>query len=145
MVGAVGLAADRLTGAGARIIVQGARRTLFLLRNLASQCRARFAHLSEQVKNIMSEPPNPLSGEVWRRGAALGVRWLALFCVAGLGSYVVLGALGWSGTARALCAMGAGPAIGTVMIALWWAVRRPVLQPQAKISSDSDEAQAGES
>jgi len=93
----------------------------------------------------MNEPSNPLSGEVWRRGAALGIRWLALFCVAGLGSYVVLGALGWSGTARALCAMGAGPAIGTVTIALWWAVRRPALQPKAKVSADSDEAQAGES
>lgn len=91
----------------------------------------------------MSEPSNPLSGEIWRRGSALGLRWLVLFCVASLGSYAVLGALGWSGMARALCAMGAGPLIGTAIIVLWWIVRRPSLSPPSPTSSDDDQAQAG--
>ncbi|GAB4408765.1 MAG: hypothetical protein Kow00106_02080 [Anaerolineae bacterium] len=95
------------------------------------------------MKNIMNQVPNPLSGEIWRRGSVLGLRWLALFCVASVGSYAALGVLGWSGIARALCAMGAGPLIGTAIIGLWWLVRRPSLSSEWPTSSDDGEAQAG--
>ncbi|MCZ7541330.1 MAG: hypothetical protein M5U29_15755 [Anaerolineae bacterium] len=79
----------------------------------------------------MSEPANPLGGYVWRRGSLLGLAWLAVFAVMTGASYALLGALGWAGTGRALCAMGLGPAVGTALIALWWAVWRPTLAPPA--------------
>jgi len=75
----------------------------------------------------MTEPTNPLSGAVWRRGARLGMQWLAIFVIVTAGLYGVLGAFGWSGTWRALCAMGAGPIVGTGIIAAWWVLRRPSL------------------
>jgi hypothetical protein len=102
-----------------------------------------LAQPSEPVKNIMSHTPNPLSGEVWRRGSALGLRWLALFVVVSLGSYGVLGLVGWSGVMRALCAMAIGPLIGTGIIVLWWLVRRPSLSPKLPTDSGDGEAQAG--
>ncbi len=40
-----------------------------------------------------------------------------------------MGVTGWSGTARALCAMGVGPVLGITIIIGWWMVRRPVLVP----------------
>ncbi len=91
----------------------------------------------------MTQVPNPLSGEVWRRASALGLRWLALFVLVSLGSYGVLGLLGWSGAMRALCAMAIGPLIGTAIIGLWWLARRPLLSPEWPTGSDDGEAQAG--
>ncbi len=79
----------------------------------------------------MSDPTDPLGGYVWRRGSLLGLVWLAVFVVATGASYALLGVLGWVGTGRALCAMGIGPVVGTALIALWWAVRRPALVPPA--------------
>ncbi len=73
----------------------------------------------------MSDPTDPLGGHVWRRGSLLGLVWLAVFVAATGAIYALLGVLGWAGTGRALCAMGVGPAVGTVLIALWWVVRRP--------------------
>ena len=76
----------------------------------------------------MNDPSNPLLGrEVWRRGALLGLQWLALFVAITITIYILMGVTGWSGTVRALCAMGIGPILGIVMIIAWWAVRRPVL------------------
>ncbi len=77
----------------------------------------------------MSDPTNPLGGYVWRRGGLLGLLWLAVFAGATGAAYLLLGALGWAGTGRALCAMGVGPLVGTALIVLWWAVRRPTLLP----------------
>ena len=78
----------------------------------------------------MNEPSNPAFGrDVWRRGATLGLQWLALFVAITVLIYLLMGVTGWSGTARALCAMGAGPVLGIIVIVVWWMVRRPVLVP----------------
>ena len=79
----------------------------------------------------MSDPSNPLGGHVWRRGGLLGLLWLVIFAAATVASYALLGALGWDATGRALYAMGVGPVLGTVLIALWWVLRRPALLPPA--------------
>ena len=76
---------------------------------------------------------NPLGGEVWVRGSRLGMVWLALFVIAGVLLYTVMGVLGWSGMMRALCAMLAAPVVGGVGIALWWMVRRPALLPDDEV------------
>jgi hypothetical protein len=73
----------------------------------------------------------PLSGAVWRRGARLGLVWTGLFFAATLVLFLALAPLGWSGVARALCAMALGPIIATLGIGLWWLVRRPALAPGA--------------
>ncbi|NLX54146.1 MAG: hypothetical protein GXY58_03445, partial [Planctomycetaceae bacterium] len=57
----------------------------------------------------MNDPNSPLGWRVWRRGALLGLQWLAVFVAATVAVFALMGLLGWSGTARALCAMGAGP------------------------------------
>jgi hypothetical protein len=75
----------------------------------------------------MNDPNNPLGWAVWRRGALLGLQWLAVFVVSTVGVFGLMGALGWSGTLRALCAMCAGPVIAIGVIAAWWMVRRPTL------------------
>lgn len=77
----------------------------------------------------MNDPSNPLGWAVWRRGALLGLQWLALFVIVTVAIYAVMGVTGWSGTARALCAMGIGPVIGIGIIVVWWMVRRPALAP----------------
>lgn len=83
---------------------------------------------------------NPLSGEVWRRGALLGLRWTALFFgVMGI-TYLLLGVVGWSGVGRALCAMGVGPVIGTAILVVWWMIRRPALAQPARQAGNSPEA-----
>jgi len=79
----------------------------------------------------MSDPTNPLVSYVWRRGGLLGLAWLTVFVVMTGASYALLGALGWAGTGRTLCAMGLGPVVGTGLIVLWWAVRGPALVPPA--------------
>ena len=76
---------------------------------------------------------------VWRRGAVLGLVWLALFFVVTLGVYVLLGAVGWSGVTRALCAMGTGPLLGMCLIGVWWIVRKPALAPAAGERSTSED------
>ncbi|MEB2287077.1 MAG: hypothetical protein OZ934_03095 [Anaerolineae bacterium] len=89
---------------------------------------------------MMGDPTNPLGSDIWRRGSLLGLAWLAVFVVMTGVSYALLGALGWDGTGRALCAMGLGPAAGMALIALWWAVRRPTLVPPAgdKVGAGTD-------
>lgn len=77
----------------------------------------------------MDESAKLFSGAVWRRGALLGVQWVAILFVVTLGIYALMGVTGWSGTLRALCAMGIGPVVGVSVIAVWWMVRRPVLAP----------------
>jgi hypothetical protein len=77
----------------------------------------------------MNDPSNPLGWAVWRRGARLGLVWLALFAAVTVGTYACMGVTGWSGAARALCAMGIGPVLGTGIIAAWWVIRRPSLAP----------------
>jgi Na+/serine symporter len=77
----------------------------------------------------MNDPSHPLGPAIWRRGAALGLVWVVLFAVVTLSLYVLMAVIGWSGTARALCAMGAGPVLGTGVIVGWWVIRRPVLAP----------------
>lgn len=77
----------------------------------------------------MNDPTSPMGWHVWRRGALLGLLWLAVFVVVTLLLYGVLGILGWSGVAQALCAMFTGPVIGTVLIVVWWIKRKPSLMP----------------
>jgi hypothetical protein len=72
----------------------------------------------------MSKLPDNLVSEVYRRGAALGLRWtLVFFVVTGI-IYLLIGLLGSSGAGRALCAMCAGPLIGTGVIVAGWKSRR---------------------
>ncbi len=80
----------------------------------------------------MNNPSKPFGPAVWRRGAQLGLIWLALFAVVTVMIYLLMGVIGWSGTARALCAMGIGPVIGIGIIVAWWTIRRPVLVPPDK-------------
>ena len=75
----------------------------------------------------MNDPTNPLGWHVWRRGARLGLYWLAVFAVVTLLLYALLGVIGWRGVAQAMCAMFAGPVIGGALIAAWWLARRPAL------------------
>ena len=77
----------------------------------------------------MADSANPLGGEVWRRGGRLGLIWLVVFTLVTVVIFLLLGVVGWSGTARALCAMGVGPILGTAGIVAWWVVRRPVFDP----------------
>lgn len=79
---------------------------------------------------MMHDPSSPLGWHVWRRGARLGLVWLAVFVAITLLLYVLLGVLGWDGVAQALCAMFAGPVVGVLLIAAWWLARRPVLVPE---------------
>lgn len=83
----------------------------------------------------MNNPPY-LGWAVWRRGALLGLYWLALFVAVTVVVYGCMGLLGWSGTARVLCAMGIGPLLGTVIIVVWWIVRRPALEPAESYQPD---------
>jgi hypothetical protein len=80
----------------------------------------------------MNKTPNVLGGEVWRRGARLGLRWTAVFFGVMAVMYLLLGVTGWSGTVRALCAMGIGPVIGTLIIVVWWGIRRPAGRDMTK-------------
>lgn len=75
----------------------------------------------------MHDPTSPIGWHVWRRGALLGLQWLAVFVVITLALYGLLGAIGWSGVGQALCAMFTGPVIGTALIGVWWVARRPAL------------------
>ena len=92
----------------------------------------------------MSDPIHPLSGAVWRRGALLGLIWLAVYAGMTVVLYVLMGLTGWSGTLRALCAMGSGPLVGTVLIAMWWGIRRPTLLPGDGESSESNSSGRGD-
>jgi hypothetical protein len=69
---------------------------------------------------------DPLGWPVWRRGALLGLRFLAVFFGATLLAYFLLGALGWSGIAQALCAMGVGPVAALGIIVAWLLIRHPM-------------------
>lgn len=80
------------------------------------------------MSNYMNES-NPLGGDVWRRGARLGLQWLALFAVVAGLLYAGMGFLGWSGTMRALVALLVSPLVGSIIIAIWWMARRPALMP----------------
>ena len=53
----------------------------------------------------MNDPSSPLGWHVWRRGALLGMQWLAVFVGVTAVLFLLLGLLGWSGIARALCAI----------------------------------------
>lgn len=77
----------------------------------------------------MTDSQNPLSGDVWKQGAKLGLRWSLVFFASALILYVVLGLVGWSGAARALCAMAAGPIFASAVIVFWWLGRRPHITP----------------
>jgi len=75
----------------------------------------------------MNDPTNPIGWAVWRRGAVLGLIWVVVFfAVTGI-TYGVMGLAGWTGDVRALCAMGIGPILATIVIVGWWMVRRPTL------------------
>jgi hypothetical protein len=86
---------------------------------------------------------DPLGWPVWRRGALLGLRWVAVFCAVTVVVYALLGLVGWSGVGRALCAMGIGPVIGTAVILLWWAIRRPSLVSRAADSASTHDERLG--
>jgi hypothetical protein len=73
---------------------------------------------------------DPLRGEVWRRGAILGLQWVAVFFAMTILVYGVIGITGWSGVMRALCAMAVGPVLAASGIAAWWVLRRPSLAPE---------------
>ncbi|MBN2306257.1 MAG: hypothetical protein JXQ72_17375 [Anaerolineae bacterium] len=85
----------------------------------------------------MKDSINPLGAAAWRRGALLGLQWTAVLFVMTLALYGLLGIIGWSGVARALCAMGAGPVLGGAGIAVWWLIRRPALVPAESVSAKS--------
>jgi uncharacterized membrane protein len=70
--------------------------------------------------------------------SAAGPQWLALFVIVTVAIYAGMGVIGWSGTARALCAMLVGPVIGIGIIVVWWMVRRPVLAPARHSSGNRD-------
>ncbi|NDJ75521.1 MAG: hypothetical protein GYB65_04610 [Chloroflexi bacterium] len=76
----------------------------------------------------MVDPANPLGPDVWQRGAKLGLLWVGVFFAVTAGVYLLMGVAGWSGVARALCAMGIGPVLATGGITVWWLVRRPTLE-----------------
>jgi hypothetical protein len=84
----------------------------------------------------MNDPANPLGGDVWRRGAKLGLQWVAVFFAVTLIVYLIMGVTGWSGAARALCAMGLGPIIGIGVIVVWGLIRRPALLPREEGKHD---------
>lgn len=92
----------------------------------------------------MSDPLNPLSAPVWKRSARLGLLWAALFFATTGVLYVLMGAIGWSATARAVCAAVAGPLLASALIVVWWLVRRPVFaeatRTQAASSQEPEEA-----
>ncbi len=90
----------------------------------------------------MNESSDLLGGAVWRRGAVLGLQWATVLFVVTLGIYFLMGVTGWSGTLRALCAMGVGPVLGVGVIAAWWMVRRPAfVSPDAASEPDESEDQ----
>jgi hypothetical protein len=80
--------------------------------------------------------PDPLGGAVWRRGALLGLQWLAVFFAVTVLLWAALGVLGGSGVVRALCAMFLGPVIGTLLIAAWWRARRPALVGSERVDNE---------
>ena len=77
----------------------------------------------------MNDPAGPLGLDIWRRGALLGLRLLVVFFVVTLVVWLLLGALGWAGVLRALCAMGVGPFVALGIVGAWWLMRR---SPQGK-------------
>ncbi|HVO68837.1 MAG TPA: hypothetical protein VMT24_02260 [Aggregatilineaceae bacterium] len=87
---------------------------------------------------------DPLGWPVWRRGALLGLRWVAVFFAATVVIYAALGTVGWSGVGRALCAMAVGPILGTGVILLWWAVRHPSLAPTVADHAPTDDNPLGQ-
>ncbi len=77
-------------------------------------------------------------GEIWQRGAKLGLIWtLIFFGVTGL-VFLLMGMLGWSGALRALCAMAVGPILATGAIVGWWMVRRPSLAALGSMGNKTD-------
>lgn len=93
----------------------------------------------------MGEPLQPWQGEVWRRGARLGMVWLGVFAAVTVVLYLVMGITGWSGALRALCAMAFGPIIGLGLIAGWWVVRRPNLAVTGGTQTGGEESGSHES
>ncbi len=85
---------------------------------------------------------NPLSSDVWRQGAKLGLRWSLVFFAAALIIYVVLGLVGWSGAARALCAMAVGPILASAVILFWWMGHRAPLSEAAPLDPPNKERRA---
>ncbi|MBI5957800.1 MAG: hypothetical protein HY866_03625 [Chloroflexi bacterium] len=71
----------------------------------------------------MSKLPDNVVSEMWLRGSKLGLRWTVVFFVVTGVIYLLIGLLGWSGAGRALCAMCAGPVIGTLVIFVGWKSR----------------------
>jgi hypothetical protein len=86
---------------------------------------------------------DPLGWPVWRRGALLGLRWVAVFFAVTVVIYAALGTLGWSGVGRALCAMAVGPVLGTGAILVWWAIRRPSLASLGAEHAPTDDEPLG--
>lgn len=93
----------------------------------------------------MSQPANLFGGYVWRRGAQLGLWWLAAFAAVTIVLYVLLGLIGWSGVARALCAMFVGPVLALAGIVVWWVVRRPELVPADSAQDAGAQGKSGPS
>lgn len=74
----------------------------------------------------MNDPVNPLGWSVWKRGARLGLIWAVLFFAMTGVVFALMGVLGWSTAARAICAMLIGPLLASAVIGAWWLTRRPV-------------------
>jgi hypothetical protein len=68
---------------------------------------------------------------------------VAVFFVVTVVIYTLLGPVGWPGVGRALCAMAVGPVLGTGVILLWWAVRRPSLVPPVAENAPTDDEPLG--
>ncbi|MCD4687270.1 MAG: hypothetical protein K8S97_15185 [Anaerolineae bacterium] len=91
----------------------------------------------------MNDPSSPMGWHVWRRGSLLGMQWFAVFVVVTALLYLLLGVIGWSGIAQAMCAMFSGPVIGTAVIVAWWIARRPTMDPDVP-SKVEDEGKRGD-
>ena len=88
----------------------------------------------------MNDPVNPLGWSVWKRGARLGLLWAVLvFATTGV-IFALMGVIGWSTTARVICAALLGPLLASAVIGAWWLTRRPVFAEavQAQQASSQD-------
>jgi len=72
---------------------------------------------------------NQTTGWALGRGANLGLVWTLVFFGAALLLYLIMGVVGWSGAARAICALLVAPVFAVGAIVVWWMVRRPTFTP----------------
>jgi|GEM_PF-1216526 hypothetical protein len=87
----------------------------------------------------MNDPVNPLGWSVWKRGARLGLIWALLFFAMTGVVFALMSILGWSTTARAICAALLGPVLASAVIGAWWLARRPVFAEAVEVQRAASE------